>query len=209
MYGPVRVAVVSGAVAAMLTVGSGYALAEPNWDELAWCESSGNWSINTGNGYYGGVQFSQSTWEAYGGTQYAPRADLATKPQQIAVAERTLAAQGYGAWPGCSASTNWESGSSAPAQAPVPAPARDSQTVERPVVKEADSKPTRTVADPFKVRPVPDGSKEITVVAGNSLSKIAEVFGVNWTKLDEANKDVIVDPDLIYPGQQILVPLVK
>ncbi|AEF41941.1 resuscitation-promoting factor [Hoyosella subflava] len=72
------------------------------WDALAQCESTGNWAINTGNGYYGGLQFSQSTWAAYGGTQYAPRADLATREQQIAIAEKTRASQGWGAWPACS-----------------------------------------------------------------------------------------------------------
>ncbi len=71
------------------------------WDSIAQCEATGNWSINTGNGYYGGLQFNQSTWAAYGGTQYAPRADLATREQQIAVAEKVQAAQGWGAWPGC------------------------------------------------------------------------------------------------------------
>lgn len=68
------------------------------WDAVAQCESSGDWSINTGNGYYGGLQFAQSTWEEYGGTEYAARADLATKEQQIAIAERTLAGQGWAAW---------------------------------------------------------------------------------------------------------------
>ena len=68
---------------------------------MALCESGGNWSINTGNGYYGGLQFSMSTWSAFGGTAYAPRADLATKSEQIAVAERVLAVQGAGAWPTC------------------------------------------------------------------------------------------------------------
>ena len=72
-----------------------------DWDAVAQCESGGNWSINTGNGYYGGLQFSQSTWEAYGGLAYAPRADLATKSEQIAAAERVLAGQGRGAWPTC------------------------------------------------------------------------------------------------------------
>ncbi|MCL2536298.1 MAG: transglycosylase family protein [Nocardiaceae bacterium] len=71
------------------------------WDSIAHCEATGNWAINSGNGYYGGLQFNQGTWEAYGGTQYAPRADLATREQQIAVAEKVQAAQGWGAWPGC------------------------------------------------------------------------------------------------------------
>jgi hypothetical protein len=72
-----------------------------DWDAVAMCESGGNWSINTGNGYYGGLQFSSSTWLAFGGGVYAPRADLAAKAQQIAIAEKVLAAQGPGAWPVC------------------------------------------------------------------------------------------------------------
>ena len=72
-----------------------------NWDAVAKCESGGNWSINTGNGYYGGLQFSAGTWNGHGGTAYAPRADLATREQQIAVAEKVLASQGKGAWPTC------------------------------------------------------------------------------------------------------------
>src|SRR5215218_2102099 len=99
-----RGGVVLGTTAISIGVLAGPAAAAPhNWDGVAECESSGDWSINTGNGYYGGLQFSQSTWEAYGGTAYAPRADLATKDQQIAVAERTLASQGVGAWPTCGA----------------------------------------------------------------------------------------------------------
>ena len=72
------------------------------WDALATCESSGNWAINTGNGFYGGVQFNQNTWEGHGGLRYAPRADLATREEQIAIAEVTQARQGWGAWPVCS-----------------------------------------------------------------------------------------------------------
>ena len=72
------------------------------WDALSACESGGNWAINTGNGFYGGVQFNQSTWERHGGLHYAPRADLATREEQIAIAEVTRARQGWGAWPVCS-----------------------------------------------------------------------------------------------------------
>jgi LysM repeat protein len=72
------------------------------WDRLAACESGGNWSINTGNGYYGGLQFTQSTWNAYGGQTYAARADLASRSEQIAVATKVQASQGWGAWPVCS-----------------------------------------------------------------------------------------------------------
>jgi uncharacterized protein YabE (DUF348 family)/transposase len=72
------------------------------WDALAACESGGNWAINTGNGFYGGVQFSQNTWNRQGGLRYAPRADLATREEQLAIAEVTRARQGWGAWPVCS-----------------------------------------------------------------------------------------------------------
>lgn len=72
------------------------------WDRIAACESGGNWHINTGNGYYGGLQFSASTWLGYGGDAYASRADLATREQQIAIATKVQASQGWGAWPVCS-----------------------------------------------------------------------------------------------------------
>jgi len=72
------------------------------WDAIAGCEAGGNWAINTGNGYYGGVQFDQGTWERNGGLRFAPRADLATREEQIAVAEVTRQRQGWGAWPVCS-----------------------------------------------------------------------------------------------------------
>lgn len=73
------------------------------WDTIAACESGGNWAINTGNGYYGGLQFSYSTWLGYGGGAYAPTADQASRDQQIAIAENVLAGQGWSAWPVCSA----------------------------------------------------------------------------------------------------------
>jgi LysM repeat protein len=72
------------------------------WDKIAACESGGNWAINTGNGFYGGLQFTQSTWAAYGGTAYAARADLASRSAQITVAQKVQASQGWGAWPVCS-----------------------------------------------------------------------------------------------------------
>ncbi|WP_026918714.1 resuscitation-promoting factor [Gordonia shandongensis] len=72
------------------------------WDRLAECEATGNWAINSGNGFYGGVQFDQNTWDRWGGQEYAPRADLATREEQIAIAKKTQAAQGWGAWPSCS-----------------------------------------------------------------------------------------------------------
>ncbi|MEU0598565.1 transglycosylase family protein [Streptomyces sp. NPDC006393] len=72
--------------------------AGPDWDAIAACESSGNWRANTGNGYYGGLQFAQSSWIAAGGRKYAPRADLATRHEQIKVARRLARLQGMSAW---------------------------------------------------------------------------------------------------------------
>ena len=72
-----------------------------NWDAVAQCESGGNWAINTGNGYYGGLQFSASTWISNGGGVYAPTANLATKDQQIAIANKLYAARGAAPWPTC------------------------------------------------------------------------------------------------------------
>src|SRR3954463_10071048 len=103
------------ALVALTTAGVGLAAAPANaastatWDAIAQCESGGNWHINTGNGYYGGLQFSASTWEAAGGTAHASRADLATKDQQIAVAEKLLALQGPGAW-ACAGAGNLTAG---------------------------------------------------------------------------------------------------
>ena len=75
---------------------------EPSvWDKVAYCESGGNWAINLGSGYYGGLQMLGSTWRAYGGGEFASRADQATRGQQITVAERIRADVGYGAWPAC------------------------------------------------------------------------------------------------------------
>jgi uncharacterized protein YabE (DUF348 family) len=105
---PVANVVVSPAKNAVLRVGAKPGTEVPpvragaTWDALAQCEAGGNWSINTGNGYFGGVQFDQNTWERSGGLRYAARADLATREEQIAIAEVTRARQGWGAWPTCS-----------------------------------------------------------------------------------------------------------
>lgn len=105
---PVANVVVEPAREAVLRVGAKPGTEVPpvrqgaTWDALAQCEAGGNWAINTGNGYYGGVQFDQNTWERNGGLRYAARADLATREEQIAIAEVTRARQGWGAWPTCS-----------------------------------------------------------------------------------------------------------
>jgi hypothetical protein len=103
----VRMAILGGAiavlpVAGLVTATTASAAPTTTWDKVAQCESTGNWSINSGNGFYGGLQFTNSTWAAYGGTAYAAQANQATKAQQITIAEKVLASQGPGAWPICS-----------------------------------------------------------------------------------------------------------
>ena len=100
----IATAAAAGAGVTLPLIASGAAHASSvNWDAVAQCESGGNWAINTGNGFYGGLQFTEQTWLGYGGGQYAGSANLATPSEQIAVAQRVLAGQGIGAWPVCGA----------------------------------------------------------------------------------------------------------
>ncbi|WP_327324053.1 transglycosylase family protein [Streptomyces sp. NBC_01210] len=95
---------VTGSAIAIPLLGAGSASAADasTWDRVAECESGGMWSADLGNGFYGGLQLSQETWQDFGGTAYAPTADLASRSQQIAVAEKVLDAQGPQAWASCS-----------------------------------------------------------------------------------------------------------
>ncbi|MEC3913521.1 resuscitation-promoting factor Rpf1 domain-containing protein [Nocardia sp. CDC160] len=108
--------------AGVAMAGNASAAPDSDWDRLAQCEAGGNWGINTGNGFQGGLQFSPGTWTAHGGGEYAPTANQATREQQIAVAEKVLATQGWSAWPSCSASLGLHS---APTPRTSPAPAVD------------------------------------------------------------------------------------
>lgn len=219
MLNTARKAIIAGAIAvASFAIAAPTALAE-DWDELAECESSGNWHTNTGNGFYGGVQFSQSTWEAYGGTKYASRADLASREQQIAVAEKTLDGQGHGAWPGCSAKTSWESGSSSgestttatthntsnvsakPKQA---APHRAVKLVEqvKPAAPKVLGVPTVRTGPPH----VPMGGSMWTVVVGDTLTKIGKATGINWKQIYQQNGDVVENENMVFPGETLVIP---
>ncbi|MFE5754796.1 transglycosylase family protein [Streptomyces massasporeus] len=189
-----------GAGMALPFMGTGAAQAADvdTWNKVAACESTSNWSINTGNGFYGGLQFTQSTWEAYGGRAYAARADLASKDQQIAVAEKVLDGQGPGAWPVCSVRAGLTRGGGEPDIRPA---------AER--TKKKDTKKQTSIED---VRPqsTPQsraGKAEMyTVVHGDTLSGIADDQDVRggWRGLYAANRSAIgSDPDLIVPGQRL------
>ena len=115
------------------------------WDVVAACESGGNWAINTGNHYYGGLQFSSSTWKSFGGGTFAARADLASRAEQIATAQRVLRSQGPGAWPTCgqrAGLTRVNGAAATTAKAPVKAPS--AKTV--PVVSVSRSTTVPTVS---------------------------------------------------------------
>ncbi|HLS76225.1 MAG TPA: resuscitation-promoting factor Rpf1 domain-containing protein [Nocardia sp.] len=131
---------VTGAIfgtASAALAGNASAAPDSDWDRLAQCEAGGNWGINTGNGYHGGLQFSPSTWTAHGGGEFAPTANQATREEQIVVAEKVLASQGWGAWPSCSAKLGLSSA---------------------PTLREAPSKPETPRWNP--VQPAPQGQNE-------------------------------------------------
>jgi len=193
------------------------------WDRVAACESGGNWSINTGNGYYGGLQFSGSTWRGFGGGQYASRADLATKSQQIAVAQRVLKSQGPGAWPVCSvrAGLTRANGGASGATAST---ATVAPKVTKKVTKKSYSAPKK-VATTTKSHAAPKATTntqasrslsrvstatgdKITIKRGDTLSKLAVKHDVKggWKALYAANRGTVANANLIYVGQVIRLP---
>ncbi|MFC9283521.1 transglycosylase family protein [Streptomyces collinus] len=202
---------VTGAVVAapLMAAGNASAATASEWDKVAQCEAGGNWSINTGNGYYGGLQFSSSTWAAYGGTAYAAQANQASKAQQIAVAEKVLAAQGKGAWPVCGTGLSSTPYSGAAASAgtskstTTTTRSTDQQAANRSAARTAPSA-SKTVTTPTGKK-VKKGDGEYKVVKGDTLSLIAGKHHVQggWKKLFELNKDIVQDANLIYPGQQL------
>ncbi|MEY9936805.1 transglycosylase family protein [Streptacidiphilus sp. MAP5-3] len=220
------VAGVAGAGIALPLVGtsSAFAASTSTWDAVAQCESTGNWSINTGNGYFGGLQFSQSTWDAYGGQQYASSADQASKDQQIAVAEKVLADQGPGAWPVCGpqagltqggpapvistsgssssgSSSNSSTASSDSGQAQAGSEDSDGGSSAAPSTAAAGTSPASTPASGATA-----GATEYTVVSGDWLSTIAESHHVSggWQELYQLNKATLTQgPNLIFPGEHL------
>ncbi|MEV0241439.1 transglycosylase family protein [Streptomyces sp. NPDC050674] len=202
--------------APLMAAGNASAATASEWDAVAQCESGGNWSINTGNGYYGGLQFSASTWAAYGGTQYASTADQASKDQQIQVAEKVLASQGKGAWPVCGkglsgagytgGGSSSDSGSSTQQQSQQSQQSTETRKTEQQPASRSEDRPAakKTVTTPTGKK-VKKGDGEYKVVEGDTLSSIAADKKVKggWEKLFELNKDIVEDANLIYPGQQL------
>ncbi|AMM18832.1 transglycosylase [Frondihabitans sp. PAMC 28766] len=205
-------ALVGGTALVALTAGGLGLAAAPasaaptsTWQALAQCESGGNWAINTGNGYYGGLQFTQGTWAANGGTGSPAAASEAT---QISVAERVLASQGWGAWPACSAKLGL-SGTTGAAPTPVAAapaaPAAAAPSSAPPSTTTRSTTPAPAASTPA---PVATSGKTYTVASGDTLATIATKLTVTggWERLEAANTRTVANPDLIYPGQTLQLP---
>jgi LysM repeat protein len=213
--------------------------AETDWDALAQCESGGDWTINTGNGFSGGLQFTPSTWRSFGGSG-SPEG--ASRAEQIQVAERVKAAQGMNAWPTCSRSTGQtddspnsaSSGSASSGSASSGSASSGSASSDDGSSDEGSSRESGSASDdsgtssddsaaasddsesssgsagsssdatPAPVRQAsaaPAGS--YTVRAGDTLSSIAASQGTSWRALAQGNPDVLSDPNLIFPGQNL------
>ncbi|WP_446664313.1 transglycosylase family protein [Flexivirga sp. B27] len=222
------------AAAGVATAGDAHAASVSTWDRVAACESGGNWSINTGNGFYGGLQFTHSTWIAFGGGAYASNANMASKSAQISVAEKVLASQGPGAWPVCSVRAGLTQGGGSPnvnpAPAPKPAPkktytapknttpkvSRSNERAQAPkktytAPKKTYTAPKKTYTAPKKVYTAPKvalSGKTVTVKSGDTLSELAQSYNVKggWQALFAANKGTVNNANLIFVGQHLNLP---
>ena len=219
---------IGGAVAATMSMPAANAVDGATWDALAQCESGGNWSINTGNGFYGGLQFTQQSWNGVG---MSGSPATASRAQQIEAGERLLAIQGWGAWPACSAklglygktgaaptytepttvavqSQTQQTYTAPAAQAAPAAPAAQAA----PAAVEAPAAPAAAPAVEAPAAPVAVAPKAAagtyTVVPGDSLSLIAAKLGVagGYQAIAAANTDIIYNVDLIFPGQVLTIP---
>lgn len=220
-------------VAALAIGGAAAAAAAPaanaapasTWDALAQCESGGNWATNTGNGFYGGLQFTQQSWNGVGMSGSPMNA---SREQQIEAAERLLAQQGWGAWPACSSKLGL-SGNATPsytdpgaAQQEVAPQAQAQQSYSEPVQEAAPAAPAPTTqapaqeapaapvqeAAPAAQAPAATAAGTYIVQSGDTLSGIAAQLGVagGYQAIAAANTDVVYNVDLIFPGQVLNIP---
>lgn len=192
-----------GVIAAVaLAIGIGAAGATPAsaktvWDKVATCESGGNWKINTGNGYYGGLQFASRTWSGYGGKKYASKAHKASKAEQIAIARRVLAGQGAGAWASCGrrAHLTKANGKADKHATPSTNPGAKKKSQPKPKKKVSWAKKstsgTQHHAHTARVR------------QGDTLASIAHRYSVKggWQGLWKLNKKSVPNPNRISVGQ--------
>ena len=202
-----------GIVAALaLSLGLGLVAAGPAqaagpktvWDKVAQCESSGNWKIRTGNGYYGGLQFSSSTWRQFGGRTYARQANRASKAEQIAVARRVLAGQGPRAWPVCSVRAGLTKKNGKADRSATP---RTNPGISAAATKSASKAVAKKKAVKKSVARPTAGAKTVKVRRGDTLGKIATRHHVKggWKAVWKLNKKRLKNPHLIYAGQSLKI----
>jgi LysM repeat protein len=219
-------------VAAVPMIAASPAAAETSaWDKLASCESGGNWHINTGNGYYGGLQFADGTWDGYGGERFASRADLASRGEQILVAAKLLDNSGWGPWPACSSRLGLDgeerrealataeairdrlsggtqaNGDANQAETDRTGDGERAKADEQTKAEEraAEARVTTERATRSKHRKA-SSAEVYTVRRGDTLSAIARNKDVpgGWQNLYKINKKTIgSNPGLIFPGQKL------
>ena len=219
---------IGGVAAATMSMPAANAVDGATWDALAQCESGGNWSINTGNGFYGGLQFTQQSWNGVG---MSGSPATASRAQQIEAGERLLAIQGWGAWPACSAKLGLygKTGAAPTYTEPtttVAAQSQTQQTYTAPAAQAAPAAPAAQAAPAAVEAPAaPAAAPAVeapaapaaapkaaagtyTVVPGDSLSLIASKLGVagGYQAIAAANTDIIYNVDLIFPGQVLNIP---
>ena len=194
--------------AALLGPASAAQASSVNWDAIAQCESGGNWSINTGNGFYGGLQFTKGTWRAYGGAKYASTANKASRSEQIAIAEKVLRGQGIGAWPVCGkkgGSSKHYKGTNTSGSKSHKSSSHKSSTHKSKSVTHKSTKKSTTAHKVTRAATVKAIGKTYVVRSGDTLSAIATRNHISggWHTLYQLNSKTISNPNLIFPGQRI------
>jgi LysM repeat protein len=169
------------------------------WDKVARCESGGNWKINTGNGYYGGLQFSSQTWRGFGGGKYASKANKATKGEQIAIARRVLAGQGAGAWATCGRRAGLTKSNGKANKHATPSTNPGAKKASTSAKKKPTTKTTTTKAS--------TSTKTVNVRSGDTLARIAHRYSVKggWKGLYQLNKKTVKNPNRIKVGQVLRI----
>jgi LysM repeat protein len=214
-------------VAGAATIAAGVATANEAkassiWDSVAQCETGQNWATNSVPGYSGGLGFANRYWAAFGGTQYSALPYQATREQQIAVAQRILATNGPTAWPVCGpragltkANGGAATAAAAPAAAPSTsrsttrtAPTATTTTTTKKATTAAPKAAAKPAAKPANTTPAVSG-KTVTVKLGDTLSELALKLGVKggWQALYAANTNLVKNPNLIYVGQVLRLPV--
>ncbi len=228
---------VTGAVVSGSAIGlaaQAQAATDSEWDVVAACESSGNWSINTGNGYQGGLQFAPSTWLGYGGGQYASAAHLATRDEQIAIAEKVLAGQGKGAWPTCGrglsgpterevvTETSVELEAETPAETPA-VPLDNPQPMDNPVpavppvpqdasaadpAGAAPAAPAPAAAEPAPAVPAPEAEDPAPAAPQPEIISISDTVVIDEPDVPNIVSASLMGPVPLEPADPALPPVV-